>query len=335
MLSLKRSPKQYYTGPKSDHFDGVHFFNPWNPFVQSFSNVMRWKMSSEPRPWPKQILNQYADEPPNKVGGDALRVCLVGHATLLIQTHSINILTDPIWSLRAGPFTWAGPKRVSNPGIAFDKLPKIDLVLVSHNHYDHLDINTLKKLWKRDRPCIVTPIGNDVIMHAVDPSMQVTTLDWHGATTIRKGVEVYLEPSQHWSGRTLTDRNQALWGAFVIDVCGTKIYFGGDTGYGDGHTFRNARKKFGSFSLAMLPIGAYEPRWFMSYAHMNPEEAVLACKDLGEPMSLAFHHQTFHLADEGYNDPSQVLSLALQKHQIPSHQFRVLQPGQVWQTGNP
>ncbi len=325
------SNRPYYKGAISDHFDGRLFFNPWNPYLNSFLNLIRWKITAQPAPWPKHVKNSFADHPPQKVEGSHLRISFVGHSTVLIQTHCLNILTDPIWAKHASPFNlgWPGIKRVCNPGIAFDDLPKIDLVLISHNHYDHLDIKLIKRLWRRDNPLIITPLGNDTIIQAKDPLIKVETLDWHESYKVNHQVKVHLEPIQHWSGRSFWDRNKALWGAFVIEAGADKIFFCGDSGYHQ-KLFQDVRQKFGSFRLAMLPIGAYEPRWFMQYAHMNPEEAVLAHQDLGAPNTLSIHFQTFQLTDESYFDPVKDLTIAMKKHHIDSNRFRVLQVGKTW-----
>jgi L-ascorbate metabolism protein UlaG (beta-lactamase superfamily) len=320
----------YYNGPKSDHFDGKHFFNPWNKRQNSWLALIRWRMTANPRPWPEHLVNEYSDVPPNSVQGPEIRVSFVGHATVLIQTQGVNILTDPIWSERAGPFNWLGPKRLTDPGISFEKLPKIDLVLISHNHYDHLDQNTIQKLWRRDKPLIVTPLGNDSIIHSNDSSIIVKTLDWGQSIKLNKEFEVYLEPAQHWSGRGFSDRDEALWGAFVIKTISGNIYFAGDTGYSDGETFRKAKAKFGRFRFAMLPIGSYEPRWFMRYGHMNPEEAVFAHQDLGRPYTLPMHFGTFRLSDESFHDPLKALDIAKRSHDI-DERIQVLKVGQVWQ----
>lgn len=323
--------KEYYKGPASDHFDGVKFYNPWQRRTHLFWSFLRWRLQARPKPWPNKIF-VLPDTPPKNVAGDSLRVSFVGHSTVLIQTQNMNILTDPIWSERASPFQWLGPKRRAAPGISWQQLPKIDLILISHSHYDHLDIPTLKKLWDRDKPTILTPLGNDAIIHSKHPEIKVQALDWHQSKTIGEDerVKVYLEPAQHWSSRNLWDHDKALWGAFVIDSPSGKIYFAGDTGYGDGEPFRQALQKFGEFRFAMLPVGAYEPRWFMKYAHMSPEDAILAYHDLGEPYTMGVHVGTFQLSDEGYEDPSQDLAIAKQKYNVGNQLFRILKVGEVW-----
>lgn len=325
--------RSYYQGPVSDHFDGRKFFNPWKRRYHSFWSLLRWRLQAPPNLWPNKVF-VLPDTPPKKVAGSSLRVSFVGHSTVLMQTQSMNILTDPIWSERASPVSWIGPKRSAAPGISWDQLPKIDLILLSHNHYDHLDMPTLKKLWERDKPTILTPLGNDAIIRCKHPEIEVFTLDWHESIQIdlkgRKGMTIHLEPAQHWSSRSLTDHDKALWGAFVINTSAGNIYFAGDTGYGEGRHFRQALEKFGDFRFAMLPIGAYEPRWFMNYAHMAPDEAVLAYQDLGEPYTMGIHIGAFQLSDESYHEPYQELAAARKKHGVNKDRFRALKIGEAW-----
>lgn len=321
----------YYKGPQSTHFDGTHFFNPWNPRQPSFQAFLRWKLTAAPKPWPEKVVHSLTDRPPLRVEGTQLRVSFVGHATVLIQTQGLNILTDPIWSDRASPFRWTKIKRICPPGIAFEHLPPIDLVLVSHNHYDHLNLETLQQLWQRDRPRILTPLGNDAIIQAYDPSIAVETLDWEQSLEIQQAMTAHLLPTQHWSARGLRDRDKALWGAFALKTPGGNIYFAGDTGYGQGEVFHHAKATCGPFRLALLPIGSYEPRWFMRYAHMNPREAVQAHLDLGRPYTIAIHFGTFRLADEGYDDPIKELTIEKASQQVADERFRALTIGDYWE----
>ncbi len=327
---MKKILQPYYKGPQSDHFDGIHFFNPWDPQTNSLRQVLYWKMTSKQKPWPKQKELFLSDIPPIRLEGNLLRVSFVGHSTMLIQTQGLNILTDPIWSDRASPFKYLGPVRYAPPGISFDKLPPIDFILISHNHYDHLDIPTIKKIWDRDHPKIITPLGNDLIIQREDSSIRVDTLDWHELLEINENVRIHLAPAQHWSRRNAFDKNKALWGAFIIETLGGNIYFCGDSGFGTGKIFRETFERFGSFRFALLPIGAYEPRWFMKSHHMNPEEAVLAYKLLGEPYAAAIHFQTFRLADEGFFDPREQLAAMRKKNGISQQRFRALQIGEAW-----
>jgi L-ascorbate metabolism protein UlaG (beta-lactamase superfamily) len=253
----------YYCGPVSDHFDGTRFFYPGHPTDRSRFDLLKWQFGGGPRPpWPQEAPG-LRDTPPQRVEGAALRVSFVGHASVLIQTQGVNILIDPVWAERASPLTRFGPKRVNQPGIPLADLPPLDAVLVTHCHYDHLDLATLSHL-ARERPCrVITPLGNDAIMRARDPSIRAEAYDWGARVEIAPGIAVHIEPSLHWSARNLRDRRMALWCAFVIATPSGKIFHAGDTAYGDGRLFRELFLKYRGFRLANLPIGAYEPRWFM------------------------------------------------------------------------
>jgi L-ascorbate metabolism protein UlaG (beta-lactamase superfamily) len=321
---------RYYEGPVSDHFDGVRFFDPNGRPPKHFTDLFRWWTAGGRALWPATHPSPFTDTPPARVTGPDWRIVLVGHASLLLQTAGLNILFDPVWSERASPFSFYGPKRVNEPGIAFEALPPIDVVLVSHCHYDHLDVATLSRLAAAHRPRIITPLGNDAIMRAYDSAIRAQMFDWHDRVELGPGVAVTLVPVQHWSARGVTDRNKALWAGFVIETPAGRIFHAGDSGYGDGHHFRANRDRYGPFRLAMLPIGAYEPRWFMSDQHMNPEEALRALQDLGAERALAHHHGTFQLTDEAIDAPVRDLAAALASANVPPERFRVLQPGEVW-----
>ena len=320
----------YYQGPVSDHFDGNRFFNPGKPMDKGVFQVLKWYATRQPQPWPPYSELERTDTPPRRVEGNRLRVAFVGHVTLLIQTQGLNILTDPVWSDRASPFTWIGPKRVHPPGIRFDDLPPIDLVLISHNHYDHLDLATMERLWRRDRPRIVTSLGNDSILRERIPEAAVEAHDWGQQVGISPELSVHLEPMHHWSARSPWDRNRALWAAFVLATPGGRIYFAGDSGYGGGDFFRAAQQKHGPFRFAALPIGSYDPRWFMATHHMNPEEAVRAWADLGQPPMLPIHYRAFQLADTGYEVPLRDLQTAMRAAAVPEGRIRPLMAGEHW-----
>jgi L-ascorbate metabolism protein UlaG (beta-lactamase superfamily) len=326
---------RYYQGPVSDHFDGERFFDPNGAPPRSGQDMRRWLVDRYWRgtraKWPAWASSPYADRPPAKVEGATCRVSYVGHASFLIQTAGLNILLDPVWSARASPFRFAGPKRVNDPGIAFADLPPIDVVLVSHAHYDHLDVVTLSRLAAAHRPLVIAPLGNDVIMRSHDPTIAVKAYDWHDRIEIAAGIAVTLVPTRHWSARSLSDRNMSLWASFVIEAPAGRIYFVGDSSYGDGRHFLNARERHGPFKLAILPIGAYEPRWFMSDQHMNPAESVQAFIDCGAERALAHHYGTFQLTDEPIDAPLIALAEALNAAGVPAERFGALRPGQVWQ----
>jgi L-ascorbate metabolism protein UlaG (beta-lactamase superfamily) len=326
---------RYYEGPVSDHFDGERFFDPHGVPPRDRRDLLRWLADRHWRAtksrWPSKAPSPYVDRPPTRVEGAACRISYVGHASFLIQTAGLNMLLDPVWSQRASPFRFVGPKRVNNPGIAFADLPPIDIVLVSHAHYDHLDVATLSRLAAAHGPRIIAPLGNDTIMRNHDPAIAAEGYDWYDRVDIGPGATVTLVPTRHWSARNLSDRNMSLWASFVIETPGALVYAVGDSAYGDGRYFREARQRYGPFRLAILPIGAYEPRWFMQDQHMNPAEAVQAFIDCGAEWALGHHYGTFQLTDESIDAPLIALGEALHSAGIPATQFRTLRPGQVWQ----
>jgi L-ascorbate metabolism protein UlaG (beta-lactamase superfamily) len=290
----------HYHGPTSDHFDGKHFFND-SPLRQSEGSFIKWMLNREEGPWRDWVDEPAGPRPPARV--DDLRVTFINHSTLLIQMDGLNILTDPIWSDRCSPVSFAGPKRHRPPGIRFDDLPKIDIVLVSHNHYDHLDLPTLRALQSRFQPRILTPLGNAALMarHGVEGAED---MDWWQTKD-----NVTLVPAHHFCARALSDRDATLWGGFMISGRGGNVYFAGDTGWGD--HFEQIAKRFPSIRLACLPIGAYLPRWFMKPAHIDPAEAVKAHKVLNASTSVAMHFGTFHLGDDGEMQPVDDLRRAI------------------------
>jgi len=318
-----------YDGPVSDHFDGAHFFDPHGAEPRPIGDLVRWRLTRNPAQWPSHAPSGFSDEPPPSVAGTQIRFSYVGHASWLIQTAGLNILIDPIWSKRCSPVSFAGPKRVNASGIAFEKLPPIDVVLVTHGHYDHLDMATLSKLAAKFSPRVITPLGNDVTMKAGDAAIRVEAFDWHQRVEIGNGVAVNLAPTRHWSARGLFDRNKVLWASFVIETPAGKIYAVGDSGYGDGGHFRRVREAHGALRVALLPIGAYEPRWFMRDQHMNPEDAVKALADCGAEMALAHHHGTFQLTDEAIDAPANELARAREAAKLPPEKFVALKPGQA------
>jgi L-ascorbate metabolism protein UlaG (beta-lactamase superfamily) len=321
--------RAYYRGPRSDHFDGERFFIADAIPAKRIGEFMRWW--SEPRSrWPKWVPSGLSDRPPQRVDGSRLRVAFVGHASLLVQTGGCNLLIDPVWSARVSPLRWVGPRRVNDPGIAFSALPPIDAVLVSHSHYDHLDLATLSRLNAAHAPRVITPLGNDTIMRRHNRHIRAEAYDWGDEVALSDSIAVRLLPMRHWSARSLTDRNRALWAAFMLTTPAGRIYHVGDSGYGDGRQFRAARDAHGPFRLAVLPIGAYEPRWFMRDHHMNPSEAVAAFLDTAAGLALAHHHGTFQLTNEAIDAPPRALAEACAAAGIAPERFRVLRPGEVW-----
>jgi len=290
-------------------------------------DILKWKMTSKRLKWLTLPESVSTDIPPEKItDNENIRVSYVGHVTFLIQIKGLNILTDPVWSERVSPFTFAGPKRVIKPGINFADLPKIDFILISHNHYDHLDIKTIKDLWLRDKPKIITPLKNDIIIKKHIKDAEIITLGWGDSYKDQKSIiEVCLEPAQHWSARGIFDKNKALWGTFFIKTNIGDVCFIGDSGY-NVNIFKEIAKKY-NILLSLIPIGAYEPRWFMKPVHMNPEEAVLTHLDLQSKFSIASHFDVFQLADEAFNVAPLELRQAIKKHNVPENKFIIPKVG--------
>ena len=314
----------------SDHHNGTHFFDPDGAPPKSLADLWKWRRSGTRQQWPKWAPSPFADTPPERVTS-GVRFSFVGHASWLIQASGLNILIDPVWSMRASPVRWAGPKRCNDPGIAFEALPPVDVVLVSHGHYDHLDVPTLSKLAAKFSSRVITPLGNDVTMRSADEAIRAEGFDWHDRVELGNGIAVTLVPTRHWSARGLFDRNKALWASFVLETAAGKIYIVCDSGYGDGRHFRSVAQAHGPLRLAILPIGAYEPRWFMRDQHMNPSEAVKALADCGAGQALAHHHGTFQLTDEAIDAPLIALGAALDEAKLPRERFVALKPGQVFE----
>jgi L-ascorbate metabolism protein UlaG (beta-lactamase superfamily) len=302
-----------YHGPLSDHFDGSRFHN-LDPGWQGEGSFLKWQLTRQRGFWPEWIEAEPGPPPPDQVGDGRLRVTFVNHATLLVQLDGLNILTDPIWSERCSPVSFAGPKRHRPPGIRFDDLPRVDVVLVSHNHYDHLDLPTLRRLQLLHRSRIVTPLGNGALM-ARGGVFGVQELDWWGTTRINDQLLVTQVPAQHFCARGLSDRNRNLWGGFVIEGPSGRVYVAGDTGWG--RHFEQIAARFQPIRLALLPIGAYLPRWFMKPAHIEPAEAVEAHLVLGAGTSVAMHYGTFNLGDDGEEEPVVALRRALAERGSP------------------
>jgi L-ascorbate metabolism protein UlaG (beta-lactamase superfamily) len=316
---------RYYSGPVSDHFDGVRFFNPGQPSTdRTVADIWRWRRTSRPAPWPRRVSVEPV-RPPDR--SDALRVTLVGHATCLIQAAGLNLLTDPVWSDRASPVGFAGPRRVIAPGIDFDDLPPIDAVLLSHCHYDHMDEATLRRLHAVHRPLFVMPLGNDALVRRWMPDARIATGDWGDTLEIGNDASVTLTPALHWSARGIRDRRMALWSGHYLTTAAGRVWFAGDTGYGDGAPFRAIRATLGPPDLALIPIGAYAPRWFMGPQHCDPAEAVRILREVGARRALAIHWGCFQLTDEARDEPPALLSAALANAGIASERFVAVEPG--------
>jgi L-ascorbate metabolism protein UlaG (beta-lactamase superfamily) len=319
--------------PVSDHFDGKRFYNPTVPggYAPTLASIVR--MLCEPwSRWPRTVENNHRAQPNANLAADDIAITFINHATFLIQTGGIAILTDPVWSKRVSPVAWAGPRRARNPGVPFEDLPRIDLILLTHNHYDHLDIATLKRLRRSFSPTIVVAAGDARVVGPLGFE-DLRELDWWNETTIGEELKITFVPAQHSSARGLRDRQRSLWGGYVIHSRGSRIYFSGDTGYST--HFSDIKLRLGSPDIAMLPIGAYEPRWFMQPIHMNPSEAVRAHGDLGARHSIAMHFGTFQLTPEAIDQPLIDLRDALLQSGLSDQEFATLREGEtrVYRTG--
>ncbi len=282
-------------------FDGKTFRCPWPVEDRGLKDVWRWQRTKQPATWPAHVPLKKATKPERAT--DAPRITLVNHATLLVQIEGMNFLTDPVWSKRVSPVSFAGPKRVIDPGIALADLPPIDAVLLSHDHYDHCDLDTLKRLEATHAAVIITGLKMGKIL--ADAGMQrVVEREWWQSTTVGD-IVVTFAPAQHWSSRSPGSRNTRLWGSFILSTRTHTVYFAADTGFGP--HFEMIRQRFGPMDLAMIPIGAYAPRWFMKPQHMDPQEALEAHRILAAKQSIGIHWGTFQLTDEAREEPAQVL----------------------------
>lgn len=319
---------RYHSGPVTDHFDGQRFHSPHQPSPdRSFGDILRWQRASQRASWPTKVEITPAVPPAQSF---LPRITMVGHASVLIQVAGLNILTDPVWSERAGPLGLVGPKRVTPPGITFADLPRIDAVLLSHNHYDHLDLATLRRLHRRDHPRMVMPLGTDATVRRAARDGHLTTGDWNDRIELTAEVAVTLTQANHWSSRGLSDRRMALWSGFWIDSPQARIWFAGDTGYGDGAIFADIHDRHGAPDIALIPIGAYAPRWFMAEQHIDPEEAVRIFSVLGARQAYGIHWGTFQLTDEPREEPRAHLARALAEAGIDQARFIALEPGNAY-----
>jgi L-ascorbate metabolism protein UlaG (beta-lactamase superfamily) len=320
----------YYDGPLTGHYDGERFFNPGAGdsahsaiTPQRFMN--RLVHPSAKAQWPERVTVRQT-VPPRRVDGEEMRVTWIGHASVLIQTQGLNILTDPVWSERTSPVSFIGPRRVRAPGVRLEDLPKIDLIVVSHNHYDHMDMDTLRRIQRRDGARIVVSLGNDALLRS--HGIRAEARDWGGSVRVGPA-EVVVERVHHWSSRWGTDRNRALWSGFTLRLPGGNVFFAGDTGFGDGSWPREAAAH-GPFRFAMIPIGAYEPRDFMKSNHINPDEAVSIFETLRPGMAMGVHWGTVQLTFEAIDAPPRRLAELRRARGIADDRFIAPEVGQTF-----
>src|ERR1700722_282853 len=318
---------KFYSGPPSDHFNGEHFYNPPNGQPRVGAGLFQWLANRQPGPWRKWVDAAPGPIPPERVDNGAIRATFVGHSTVLLQFEGINVLLDPIWSKRASPVSFAGPKRHRPPGIRFEHLPKIHLVLQSHDHYDHFDVPTLRRIAAQWKPNFAVPLGvaPRLVSKKIATTSQIAELDWWQPAQFSDTVRITAVPARHFSGRGLRDRNRTLWAGYVIESAAGTILFAGDTAYGPHFTEIAAR--FPKIRLALIPIGTYRPQWFMGPVHISPSDAVRAHKEVGAATSIAIHFGTFHLADDGEDEPVTELQRALDQEK-ERLRFWTLDPGE-------
>ncbi|MDP3415579.1 MBL fold metallo-hydrolase [Falsiroseomonas sp.] len=289
-------------------------------------DVWRWFRERQVAPWPVWVEDPPQPPPPRLMAGQ-IGATFIGHASWLVQIGGVAVLIDPVWSPRASPLPFAGPKRVRAPGQRLEALPGADLLLVSHNHYDHCDLATLRQVQARWAPPALTSLGTGRLL-AKAGLRAPREMDWWDRVAVA-GLRVTYVPAQHFSARTPFDRNRALWGGFVIQAPdGATVYFMGDTGWCP-HPAEIGRR-FGRIDLALIPVGAYAPRWFMQTQHMDPDEAVQAHIACGARASLAMHFGTFfRLTDEPIDEPAELLEAAKARHGVAQQAFRVPGFGQT------
>jgi L-ascorbate metabolism protein UlaG (beta-lactamase superfamily) len=318
---------KFYSGPPSDHFDGEHFYNPPMGQPRVGAGLFQWLANRQPGPWRKWVDAAPGPIPPERVDNGAIRATFVGHSSVLLQFEGINVLLDPIWSKRASPVSFAGPKRHRPPGIRFEHLPKIHLVLQSHDHYDHFDVPTLRRIAAQWKPNFAVPLGvaPRLVSKKIATDSQIAELDWWQPAQFSDSIRITAVPARHFSGRGLRDRNRTLWAGYVIESPAGTILFAGDTAYGP--HFAEIAARFPKIRLSLIPIGAYRPQWFMGPVHISPSDAVRAHKEVGAATSIGIHFGTFHLADDGEDEPVTELQRALDQEK-ERLRFWTLDPGE-------
>ena len=290
---------------------------------RSFGDFLKWRMT---RKEPKEVQIETSDQW-KRLGEQSKNYAVwIGHSTYLLNNGDLTILTDPVFSKRASPFSWAGPKRLIAPAISIEELPDIDVITVSHNHYDHLDIASLKTLHKLNPNASFLVSKGDMDLLVRSGIKNVTEFLWWEDLEVKNTLFTFT-PVQHWSARGFRDRNKSLWGGWFMQSSEHTIYHAGDTGYSD--DFKETRSRLGSPDFAMIPIGGYDPLWFMRYHHVNPLESIQIALDLGVPKSFGMHWGTFRLTDEDILEPAQLIDQELKKLNLADDFFRTVKPGEI------
>lgn len=314
-----------YKGPISDHFDGKKFFNPNGKMSNEFGKVIKWLLNRDRSKWEKLKSNAFSEKPSERVY-EGIQAYFINHSSFLIQVGGLNIITDPVFSKRVSPFSWSGPSRKHPPAIEIEDLPEIDIMILSHNHYDHLDIKSFKKIYQLNEAHVYCPLG--VGQYLRKKGMKnITEMDWWDESS-KGDLKVICTPAQHFSGRGLFDRDTTLWAGFILEIKNKTIYYVGDTGY-DASIFSEVKNRFSDIDLTFIPIGAYKPIWFMNPIHINPKEALQIHNDIDSKMSIAMHFGTFPLADDGPKEAIEMFANHLEDYNISSSNFLIPDVGRV------
>ncbi len=330
---VREANKTYYQGPVTDNFNGKFFHNYNHEGIFDLRDMLAWQYYEWKgdiiKAWPKEIVDDFT---PNysiesEVADSRVKITFINHASFLIQTENLNILTDPVYSERVSPMSWAGPKRYRAPGINIENLPSIDYILVSHDHYDHCDVATLKQIQEKFGSIIYSGLGMRHFL--ADFGIRARELDWWDKIRLTHNLNLNFVPAIHWSGRYgIIGNNRTLWGGFVLSHNDKgNFYFAGDTAFGD--VFERIRKRFKEFKASMIPIGAYEPRWFMKHHHVNPEEAVKIHNIISSKKSIAAHFGSFGLSQEGEGTPEKELKKYKNKYNLEEEDFIDLKHGET------
>tara|TARA_B110000211_G_scaffold121550_1_gene140322 strand:- start:143 stop:1039 length:897 start_codon:yes stop_codon:yes gene_type:complete len=291
---------------------------------KTLGDVIEWRITKDPTP--DRLAIEISDEWQSLTPQSTDYAIWIGHATYLLNTGDVTVLTDPIFSKRASPVGWAGPERLIPPAMSIEQLPSIDAVIISHNHYDHLDLPSLKSLQKNNPSMmILVPQGDKTLLDSQGLA-NVSQFRWWQTIKVNE-TEFTFTPVQHWSGRWVTGRNTSLWGGWFLKSPNLSLYHAGDTGYSK--DFLDTQARMGTPDFAFIPIGAYKPRWFMKNQHVNPDEAVQIALDLQVKRSFAMHWGTFMLTDEPVDDPRKMLAIALRERRLSPTLFTAPTPGAI------
>lgn len=322
-----------YYDPNKPHRGKTQFYNNYDNSPKANFWKWQWERLTKKKPVEPEFKPEVVKTDVAFLQGNQSENTLtwIGHSSALLQIDGVNILLDPVFSDRVSPVSFMGPKRLVPLPFALPELPRIDVVLVSHNHYDHMDLPTLRQLAQRDSQTLfLVPLGNQKMLQS-ENIKNVKEFDWWESVRA-KDVTLTFTPAQHWTARGLFDSDETLWGGWHLQGKGFRVLYTGDTGYSQ--DFSDIRARLGAVDLALIPIGAYEPRWFMKKQHVNPEEALFIHRDLDAKLSIGMHWGTFRLADEFMQAPRDEMQTAIQTHPEIKGVFRVMKHGEILKLKN-